>query len=125
LRRRVVSVRTLEWLSQRVTRWTRGLERWIRPRWTVLARGPFWVLVGIGLFIQGLGLAIPSPLPGSNGIFAIAIVLYGIGLLEDDGLLILIGHIMTAVDLILAVVFWNAVAEGMTRAYHWLSGFVS
>ncbi|HEY3242686.1 MAG TPA: exopolysaccharide biosynthesis protein [Phycisphaerae bacterium] len=125
MRQHVVTVGTLEWLGQRVTRWTRGMERWIRPRWTVLARGPFWVLIGVGVTLQGLGLALPLPIPGSNAIFAVVIALYGIGLLEDDGLLILLAHIITGIEVILGVIFSEVVASALVHAYHRFSGWWS
>jgi hypothetical protein len=67
-----------------------GLERLIRPRFTFMIAGPFWTACGIGMLVQGLALSLPLPIPGSNWVFIIPIILYGIGLLESDGLLIMV-----------------------------------
>jgi hypothetical protein len=123
LRRHVVAMSTLNWLSQRVTRWTRGMERWIKPRYTFLAGGPMWGLIGAGLIIQGVGLALPIPIPASNQIFIIPILAYAIGMLEDDGLLILIGHMATSIMVVLGVVFSEKVYESLHQCYVWVAAF--
>ena len=117
LRRHLVAMSTLAWLGDRVTRWTLGLERWIKPRFTMLTRGPFWAMIGLGLMIQGIGLSLPLPFPGSNWVFAVPILIYGIGLLEDDGLLVVISHATTAALVVLAVVFWELVRQGVARVF--------
>jgi hypothetical protein len=122
LRRHVVTVRTLEWLSQKVARWTRGLEWLIKPRLTVLGRGPFWTLIGFGIMLEGLGLALPLPVPGSNWFFTFPILFYSIGLLEDDGVLMLIGHLFAAAHVVLAILFWHVIYNAVADAVRWISG---
>ena len=119
IRRHHVSTSTLEWLGQRLARWTGGLERVVRPRVTFATAGPLWVACGVGILLQGLGLALPLPIPGSNWVFIVPIILYGIGLLEADGLLILICHAITLVEVALGVWLWERVVEGLSGAYHW------
>jgi hypothetical protein len=123
LRRRVVAMSTIDWIGRKVTRWTSGLERLIWPRFTWFARGPFWTLVGVGLILQGIGLALPIPVPASNWVFIVPILIYGIGLLEDDGALILAGHVITAGMIILGVVFWDLVHKGIVDGLSWVSRF--
>ena len=60
-----------------------------------------------------LGLALPLPIPGSNLIFIVPIVLYAIGLLEDDGLLIVLGHVGSVVNVTLVLLLWDAVARAL------------
>lgn len=117
LRRHVVTMKTLDWLSRRVTRWTAGMERFIKPRMTFLMGDPLFALVGAGLILQGIGLALPIPLPASNWVFIIPILIYGIGLLEDDGLLVLIGHIFTSIFIVLGIVFWELIHRGLLKAW--------
>lgn len=117
-----VSMKTLTWLSTKVARWTSGLERFIRPRITVLARGPFWILVGLGIILQGVGLALPLPIPFSNWPFIIAILIYAIGLLEDDGIVILLGHAVTSVFVALSIKSWHVIAGAISSAFHWIGG---
>lgn len=108
-RRHRVSMTTLQWISDRLARWTGGMERFIYPRLGLLARGPFFTAVGIALMVHGLGLFLPLPIPGSNLLFILPILMYAIGLLEDDGALILAGHALTALYAVLAVKFWHLI----------------
>lgn len=121
IRRMHVSPRVLRWISERLARWTARLERWVRPRFEVLTRGPFWSLCGLSILIQALMLSVPLPIPGSNIPFIVTIVLYAIGLLEKDGLLIMVCHAMVSVQLALAMAFWGVVREAFRAALAWLA----
>jgi hypothetical protein len=54
-------------------------------------------LIGLGIVIAGLGLMLPLPIPFSNNIPAWAVVLLAIGMMEKDGLCVLLGHITAIV----------------------------
>jgi hypothetical protein len=70
------------------------LERFATPRLTFLHAGPAMPrLIGLGIVIASLGLMLPLPIPFSNSIPAWAIVLLAIGKMEQDGLLVLLGHL--------------------------------
>ena len=94
------------------------VARSTRIRWDVLVTPK---LVGLSITLLALGLALPLPIPGSNLIFIIPIVIYAIGLLERDGVWILVGHIMTLVDLVLSVAFGATVVAVLTRVWHWVT----
>lgn len=121
LRRRLVAMSTIDWISRKVTRWTSGLERVIRPRLIWFARGPFWTLVGVGLVLQGIGLALPIPIPATNLLFIFPILTYGIGLLEDDGALLLAGHTITVGMIFLGTVFFELVYKRVLENLAWVS----
>ena len=57
--------------------------------------------------------------PGADWLFVVPIVLYGVGLLERDGLLILVCHVITLLQVVLGVVLWELIARGFADAYHW------
>lgn len=120
IRAHAVSVTALEWVGRRLTRWTAGLERLIRPRFPRLAEGPFWIVCGVAVTLQGIGLALPLPIPFSNALFAIPLVLYGIGLLESDGLLIMLAHAITTVQCVLGVLFSDAASHAIVTSWEWL-----
>lgn len=120
VRRHTISLATLGWLSQRLSRWTAGLERVVRPRFEVLTQGPFWSLCGLCIIVQAAGLALPLPIPFSNWPFILVIVLYAIGILERDGLLVMICHTLTVVEIVLAVRFWEVIAGGVSKIVTWL-----
>jgi hypothetical protein len=70
------------------------LEKFVRPRLTFLHAGPGRLrLIGLGIVIASLGLMLPLPIPFSNNIPAWAVVLLAIGMMEKDGLLVLLGHL--------------------------------
>lgn len=70
------------------------LERFAKPRLTFLHAGPAMPrLIGLGIVIASLGLMLPLPIPFSNSIPAWAVVLLAIGKMEQDGLLVLLGHL--------------------------------
>ena len=119
VRRRRISMASLARLGQRVARWTAGLERVVRPRFPILAEGPFWIICGIAIVLQGIGLALPLPIPGSNWVFIIPIIIYGIGLLESDGLLIVLGHAITLVEVVLACWLWEVIVHALVNSWDW------
>jgi hypothetical protein len=116
LRRRVVPPRAIAWLAGKVAHFTARLERLVKPRYPWLTRGP---LIGLGLTIQGLGLALPLPIPGSNWIFIGPILVYAIGLLEDDGAWVAVAHLCHLVQGVLGFLFWHAVRAGVERVITW------
>ena len=77
-------------------------------------------LVGLGIVLLALGLALPLPIPGSNMVFLIPLFTYAVGLLERDGVWILIAHVMTLVDMALLVIFGATVLAVLQHAWHWL-----
>lgn len=121
MRRHRISLATLKWLSVRLARWTSGLERFIRPRFETLTRGVFWPLCGLGVLIEGLGLALPLPIPFSNAVFALPVIVYAIALLERDGLLMVLGFALTAVEIVLAVLFSNQVIAAVQKLITWVT----
>jgi hypothetical protein len=120
LRRLQLSPKLLLWLGNKLARGTARLERVVRPRHQWLTQGPMWSLVGFGIMVQGLGLALPLPLPGANLMFIIPILFYSLGLLEDDGVLLALGHIATIIDFVLAILFYGLVARYTDDAVRWI-----
>lgn len=106
LRDRTLSFTALE----RVTKAARWLispfEKFMRPRWPIF----FWPgmihLIGIELIIAGGALALPLPIIGTNFIFAIVILPLALGLLERDGLFVLIGHMIVLLEITAAIALW-------------------
>jgi hypothetical protein len=93
------------------------LERLTRPRLTFLHAGPAMPrLIGLGIVIASLGLMLPLPIPFSNSIPAWAVVLLALGRMEQDGLLVLLGH-LTVVATWVWIGLGGAVA---VRTVQWL-----
>jgi hypothetical protein len=117
VRRRVLSMAMLDRVLGLVTRRLRWLANSTRRRWQSLVMRK---LVGVGITLLGLGLALPLPIPGSNMIFIVPIIVYSIGLLERDGMWIVIGHVLTFIDFVLTVAFGATVVAVLERVWHWL-----
>lgn len=74
------------------------LRPFLKPRYTFLTQTP-WLhrIHGVTLAILALILALPLPIPLSNLLTAIPILCLGLGLLEDDGVFIMAGYVITAI----------------------------
>jgi hypothetical protein len=93
LRRRLSTARLAQLLSGAI-RVARQLEKFVRPRLAFLHAGPGMLrLIGVGVVVASLGLMLPLPIPFSNSIPAWAVVLLAIGMMENDGLCVLLGHL--------------------------------
>lgn len=74
----------------------RKMKGWIYPRLTWLCYYPGVYLVnGLLIAILGILLALPMPIPFSNLLAAWSLLFIGLGLLEDDGVFMLIGYFIS------------------------------
>ena len=97
MRRRLSSARLAQLLTGAI-KVARKLENFVRPRLSFLHAGSSMLrLIGLGIVIAGLGLMLPLPIPFSNNIPAWAVVLLAIGMMERDGLCVLVGHLTAIV----------------------------
>lgn len=70
------------------------VKKWVHPRMVTLCRHRYAYLVnGVLVAFLALCMVLPIPLPLINMPAAISIFLISIGVLEDDGLFLLIGYI--------------------------------
>lgn len=94
-------------LLSNLNRVLRPIERLSQTRLVRISHNPgFRRLVGLCLLWNALLMALPLPIPLTNLLPAYTIELLVISLLEDDGILILLGFGMTA----LTTVFFGSVA---------------
>jgi len=89
---RSVSVEGLENLSQRAGPWLRRIEGISRPRLSSLTRSPTDRIVGVALVL--FSAAILVPLPGTNTVPGIAVVIVSMVQLQRDGILVLLGALL-------------------------------
>jgi hypothetical protein len=91
--RRLSNIRLAQILAAAV-KIARQLEKYVRPRLAFLHAGPGMLrLIGAAIAVAGLGLMLPLPIPFSNNVPAWAVVLLAVGMMEKDGLCVLLGHI--------------------------------
>ena len=92
------------------------LEKIVKPRMHFLQRWPGMInLIGIGIVSGGLLLSLPLPplIPFSNTIPALAVLLLTAGMIERDGLLVLIGHCVNVMAWIYFGVMFTAAGHGI------------
>jgi hypothetical protein len=93
MRQRLPTTRLAQLLTG-ATKVARQLEKFVRPRLAFLHAGPGMLrLIGLGIVIASVGLMLPLPIPFSNNIPAWAVVLLAVGMMEKDGLCVLLGHL--------------------------------
>lgn len=86
------------------------MERLVYPRFELLCNYPAHQVVnGLLIFTLAIFLAIPFPIPFTNLIAAWPMFFLGLGLLEDDGLVILIGYVLTFVAFVFFLSIFLAV----------------
>ncbi len=79
----------------RVTPWLAKAERMLRPRLGFLVYPPAEYLIGFVCLLLAVILALPVPL--GNILPAIAICFFSFGILERDGICVLIGAVIAAI----------------------------
>jgi hypothetical protein len=97
---RSISYHALEKMVQAGCRIYGKLEKVLRPRLSFFLVGPgMTMLVGAAIAVSGVALSLPIPPPFilTNTIPGFAIVFLALGLMERDGVLILIGHVLTLI----------------------------
>lgn len=89
---RTVSSGDLHSLAERAGPWLRRIEAVSRPRLSALSRAPLDRLVGVALVVFSASIMVP--LPGTNTVPGIAVVVVAMGLLQRDGILVILGTIL-------------------------------
>lgn len=117
VRRRELSPETLHRLISGTRRLLNKVGGMVRPRMVWLAhRSQHW-LIGISLIVTTIMFALPLPIPGNNIPPAIVLVSLSLGLIERDGLLVLLGHVGTVVMCLAlalcAFLFWESIGSRM------------
>ncbi|WP_040615442.1 exopolysaccharide biosynthesis protein [Rickettsiella grylli] len=79
------------------------LERFLKPRWLVMTSRKMETINGIIIF--GLALLLILPIPFSNFIFALLIVIFSLGLIEKDGICIIGAYLLTVFYLLFICTF--------------------
>jgi hypothetical protein len=83
----------------------RRLERYSKPRMTVLNSGAAMRLIGVTLLILSIGIVFALPPIVGQIPLGIAVCLMGLGLVERDGILVILGVILGLLGLALNVGF--------------------
>ena len=87
------------------------LDKYVSPRYPFFIQSHFHVFAGLTLFFLALVIFLPIPfanVPGSIGMLLICV-----GLLQEDGLFVVIGYIMAALHLIGIILLAAMVGYGI------------
>lgn len=114
---RRVSTSGLRSLADRAGPWLRRIGAISRPRLGALTRPPVEHLVGLALVLFSASILVP--LPGTNSVPGIAVVLVAMGLLQRDGVLVILGAALGTVW-IGTLVFAGATLISLIRG--WIGG---
>ena len=105
-------------LAEKVLRF---LEKFLRPRLTVLTDTPFLrQLHALLMLAAALALLLPLPIPFTNSFPAWTILLLAAGLLERDGVFIIAGYVIFALGVLYFVLLGEAAAHLVQEFIHWL-----
>ncbi len=89
---RTVTSADLGALAHRAGPWLRRIEAISRPRLSLLTHTPLDRLVGLALVLFSASILVP--LPGTNTVPGIAVVVVAMGLLQRDGILVILGTVL-------------------------------
>ncbi len=89
---RAVAKTSLDGLARRAGPWLRRIEAVSRPRLAALTRRPLDQVVGVVLVLFSASILVP--LPGTNTVPGLAVVIVAMGLLQRDGILVILGAVL-------------------------------
>lgn len=98
-----------------------SVQKYLYPRFPQLTKNPILYRVhGLLIFFLSLLLSLPIPIPFTNMLAALPIFFMGLGLLEDDGLMIIIAYVLAILCFLL---FAGLILFGKVQLTHLLSHF--
>lgn len=89
---RQVTKESLQNLADRAKPWLERIEALSRPRLGALTHPPIDRIVGLALVLFSASILVP--LPGTNTVPGFAVVIVAMGLLQRDGILVLVGSVI-------------------------------
>jgi hypothetical protein len=113
LRERNVSRATIGRFVARISRILGWLERISRPRWVALFSG-----IGprvSGLLIIGHGLVLALPIPLTNYPLALVLLLAGVALVEDDGIVLAVSWLLMAATIVSFLLLSETLVQAVQR----------
>lgn len=111
---RRVSAEGLQSLAQKAAPWLQRIEAVSRPRIVALTRTPADHIVGAALVLFSASILVP--LPGTNSVPGLAVVILSMGLLQRDGVLVIAGALL-GTAWIGTLVFAGASLASLIRAW--------
>jgi hypothetical protein len=102
----------LQRVAERVAPYLERLERFCKPRWPIVTEPVGKALIGLVILVLGFIMILPIPFLG-NMPPGVAASVIAIGMTERDGLIVLIGTLVSAVAIAVAsYATWTAILAG-------------
>ena len=109
IQQRKIGIAGLQKWGIRISVWVERLENLVVPRWPMLSNKLAQKLIGLVILFLALVVAIPFPL--SNFLPALATICFALGLLERDGLMIMLAFTISIAAFAIGIaVFYFAVS---------------
>lgn len=112
LTKKEISKKSLQKLIEKATPWLRKIESYLHPRLTYISVHAWERIIGIFAFIFTISIALPIPL--TNFPPGWGILIMSLGLLNKDGLTIIVGMIVgtigIGITLIILTLIWMGVS---------------
>lgn len=115
-----VSRATYRTASQKILKRLRQVERLTRPRLPVLTGEVADVVIGILCILLALMMALPVPF--GDALPGITLVILALGIIQRDGIFIILGLIGSILCGIYLALVWTTVVAIVTGLANWLSG---
>lgn len=122
MRRYRLPVRVVQLLQTRGVSTLEKIERLSRPRLHAL-ENPIMLRV-TGFAVVFIGVILSLPLPFMNTVPAVPVLVFGIGLMNRDGVFLLIGHLMTLTLVGILVGFWHLFKTPFNALWNKIDGWI-
>ena len=93
--------------------WAARIDRLVSPRLTIFLRSPFVQLIVLMCIVMALLFFPLAFIPSSEKVLSAPVLFFGLALTANDGLLALIGLVITAAIVILPFVYWNELMQAI------------
>lgn len=98
LLKREISTQTLKKIASVALKIVDKMSFLTRPRMNWLVVSPsLFIMHGMVITLLAILLALPLPIPLTNLITAFPILFFGLGMLEDDGLMVIIAYVLSLI----------------------------
>lgn len=115
IRKRHVSVSGLKRWGPKIISWVETLEKLVQFRWPVLTNVAARRIMGLTILL--LAIVVTIPFPFSNFPPSVAIICFALGLLERDGLMVVIGSVIGIIAFTIGLTIFYV-------AFAWISAFL-
>jgi len=125
VRNREIPAGTAQAMLGALRKVARFAEKVLHPRWVLLCRHPILHrLHGLLIAFLSILLALPLPIPMSNMLAAIPILLIGLALLEDDGAFLAGGPLAALPCVVFFAVLFLLGPQAVTAIWGWLGSLL-